>query len=84
MKNQKQSVRYVLPTKRRRRSPQLAEEAILKAAETTALNLDGRFTLVHVAKVVGISPSSIYEHFGSKAALLAALTERAKKRQVSL
>lgn len=47
----------------------------------TGLNKDGQFTLEQVANILGISTSTIYDHFGNKSALMAAVGQRLKKRE---
>ena len=62
---------------RKRQSAQTVSDAILSAAESVvALNGRYNFTLREVAHLAKISPSSIYDHFRNKGALVAAVRLR--------
>ena len=66
-----------VPSKRKRRAAQVVSDAILKAAEVlTRLDGDCNFTLDQIARLVRLSPASIYDHFRSKGALVEAVRLR--------
>jgi len=70
-----------MSAKRKRQPAQQARDAILRAAETMLdLNDNSTFTLAQVARLVKVSRSSIYHHFKSKSALLAAVKLRLEAR----
>ena len=67
--------------KRKRQRAQQASDAILKAAEMVMdLNEGSSFTLAQVARLAKVARSSIYHHFTSKRALLAAAKLRLEAR----
>ena len=70
--------------KRKRQPSQTIEEAILEAAEAAiGVNGESDFTLVRIAKMLEISPSTIYEHFRSKAALMEVVHQRLENKEAS-
>ena len=64
--------------KRKRRQPRaVLREAILLAAQSAAnRNCNREFSFVQISEILGISPSTIYEHFKNRDALVLAVGHR--------
>jgi AcrR family transcriptional regulator len=72
-----QTLPQTVRSKRRRKSRDVLKNAILSAAAAAMTGSNrGDLTLVQIAKTLGISPSTIYEHFANKNALINAVWTR--------
>lgn len=72
-----QPIPQTVRSKRRRKSRDVLKEAILSAAASAMTGSHrGNLTLVQIAKTLEISPSTIYEHFANKDALINAVWTR--------
>ena len=67
MNSKRKRKRSVVQVRRKRRPRKFLSERILVEARLLAKRAaGGEFTIVELSKIVGISPATFYDHFGSK------------------